>query len=426
MSADEARAAAERAARDSYGRLLALVAATTGDVALAEDALATAFEQALRTWPDSGVPRNPDGWLLTVARHRVRDVWRSAAHRTSAPLDDDVAGAAAHDPLADVDPDAVPDRRLALLLVCAHPAIAPDVRTPLMLQTVLGLEAAQVARLFSVPPATMAQRLVRAKRRIAAARIPFALPDRSVLVERLPAVREAVYGAAAASWRQDGRGLAGEAQHLALVLATVLDDDAEAWALAALVTFALARRRTGPFVPLDDQDPATWRADLVAAGEAYLRLAGRSGVPGRFRLEAAIQAVHCDRRRTGRTDWAALRTLYLALDAVAPSLGSRVALAAVVGRVDGPQAGLAALPPEPVPVFQPWWAARAALLDGAGWRADAAVAYRRAAELAEDPEVGAYLRRRADAVGDRAGAGPAPRRRRSATCSGSLHVIRGQ
>ncbi|MBD7918182.1 RNA polymerase subunit sigma-70 [Cellulomonas sp. Sa3CUA2] len=403
MSADEARAAAERAARDSYGRLLALLAAAAGDVALAQDALSTAFEQALRTWPSAGVPRNPDGWLLTVARHRVRDVWRSAAHRTSVPLDETVA-ASTTDPLADLDPDAVPDRRLALLLVCAHPAIAPEVRTPLMLQAVLGLQAAQVARLFSVPPATMAQRLVRAKRRIATARVPFVVPGRSELVERLPAVLEAVYGAAAATWRQDGRGLAGEAQHLAVVLATLLEDDAEAWALAALVTFALARRSTGPFVPLDEQDATAWRGDLVAEGEAYLRRAEGPGVPGRFRLEAAIQAVHCDRRRTGVTDWPALRLLYLALDAVAPSLGARVALAAVVGRLDGPDAGLAALPPEPVPAFQPWWATRAALLARTDRHDEATAAYRRAADLAGDVDVRDHLLGRAREAADRRGA----------------------
>lgn len=404
MSADEARAAAERAARDSYGRLLALLAASTGDLALAEDALGTAFERALRTWPTAGVPHSPDAWLLTVARHRAHDVRRSAAHRTSAPLDDSAQARLTVDPFADVDPDAVPDRRLALLLVCAHPAIAPDVRTPLMLQTVLGLPAADVARLFAVPPAAMAQRLVRAKRRIAATRIPFVLPDRSALVERLPAVLEAVYGAAAATWRPDGHGLAGEAQHLAVLLATLLEDDAEAWALAALVTLVLARRGSGPFVPLEEQDTTAWRGDLLDAGEAYLRRAGRAGVPGRFRLEAAVAAVHCDRRRTGVTDWAALRTLYLALDAVAPSLGARVALAAVVGRLDGPTAGLAALPAEPAPAFQPWWATRAALLERAGRHDDAATAYRRAADLATDPDVAAYLRARAGTVG--AGASP--------------------
>lgn len=385
-----ARAAAERAARDSYGRLVALLAASTGDLAQAEDALADAFERALTTWPADGVPRAPDAWLLTVARNRLRDVWRSAAVRRSAPLDDSCAPAAPDG--VDVDPDAIEDRRLALLFVCAHPAIAPDVRTPLMMQTVLGLDSQVVARAFAVSPGAMQQRLVRAKRRIARARIPFVVPDRRSMPERLPAVLEAVYGCAAVTWRQDGRELAGEAQHLAVVLASLLDDDAEAWALAALVTLSLARRQAGDaFVPLDEQDPSTWDEHLVAEGESYLRRATRPGPPGRFRLEAAIQAVHCDRRRTGVVDWMALRTLYRALDAVAPSLGSRTALAVVVGRLDGPEAGLAALPPEPVPAFQPWWAARGDLLARAGRPDAAADAFARAAALSDDDGVRDYL-----------------------------------
>lgn len=385
-----ARAAAERAARDSYGRLVALLAASTGDLAQAEDALADAFERALTTWPVDGVPRAPDAWLLTVARNRLRDVWRSAAVRRSAPLDDARAPAAPDG--VDVDPDAIEDRRLALLFVCAHPAIAPDVRTPLMMQTVLGLDSQVVARAFAVSPGAMQQRLVRAKRRIARARIPFVVPDRRSMPERLPAVLEAVYGCAAVTWRQDGRELAGEAQHLAVVLASLLDDDAEAWALAALVTLSLARRQAGDaFVPLDEQDPSTWDEHLVAEGESYLRRATRPGPPGRFRLEAAIQAVHCDRRRTGVVDWTALRTLYRALDAVAPSLGSRTALAVVVGRLDGPEAGLAALPPEPVPAFQPWWAARGDLLARAGRPEEAADAFARAAALSDDDAVRDYL-----------------------------------
>lgn len=385
-----ARAAAERAARDSYGRLVALLAASTGDLAQAEDALADAFERALTTWPADGVPRAPDAWLLTVARNRLRDVWRSAAVRRSAPLDDARAPAAPDG--VDVDPDAIEDRRLALLFVCAHPAIAPDVRTPLMMQTVLGLDSQVVARAFAVSPGAMQQRLVRAKRRIARARIPFVVPDRRSMPERLPAVLEAVYGCAAVTWRQDGRELAGEAQHLAVVLASLLDDDAEAWALAALVTLSLARRQAGDaFVPLDEQDPSTWDEHLVAEGESYLRRATRPGPPGRFRLEAAIQAVHCDRRRTGVVDWMALRTLYRALDAVAPSLGSRTALAVVVGRLDGPEAGLAALPPEPVPAFQPWWAARGDLLARAGRPDEAADAFARAAALSDDDAVRDYL-----------------------------------
>ncbi|MDR5698558.1 RNA polymerase sigma factor [Agromyces aerolatus] len=428
-----AYAAAERVAREAYGRLVAVLAAPTGDLALAEDAIAGAFETALSTWPVQGVPQNPEGWLVTVARNRQRDVWKSAAYRASVPLDErrdapdasdgrrSRAGAApghplagspaagsfardpfARDPSADLDPARIPDRRLELLAVCAHPAIDPAVRAPLMLQTVLGFEAAQIATAFAVPPATMAQRLVRAKRRIKFARIPFEIPDRAALAERTPALLEAVYGCAAISWRGDVGSLAGEAQYLAVVLATLLGDDREAWGLAAVATLSLARRRTAPngvFVPLDEQDPADWDARLIDEGEAYLRraAAGPGTAPGRFELEAAMQAVHADRRRTGRTDWAALRALSVALVAVAPSLGARVALAAVVGRTDGGDAGLELLPEASVgEPFQPWWATRADLLSRAGRVGEARDAFARAATMTDDPGVRAYLAARAE------------------------------
>ncbi|MGF9757820.1 DUF6596 domain-containing protein [Microvirga sp. 0TCS3.31] len=398
-----AREAAARVARTSYGHLLARLSASTGDIALAEDALSAALEEALRRWPDDGVPDNPQGWILTVARNRQRDVWKSAAHRTARPLEHAEhveAGATGPDKL---DLEAVGDRRLELLLVCAHPAIDPAVRAPLMLQTVLGIDAARIARIFAVPPTAMAQRLVRAKKRIRALRVPFVVPDRSVLTDRLPAVLEAVYGCLAATWDDDAAAvdsLAGEAHHLAVTLAALLGDEPEAWGLAALATFTLSRARPSgaAYVPLLRQDPADWDADLLAEGEAHLRRARSADAPGRFALEAAIGAVHADRRRTGMLDLPALRTLYDALVLVSPTLGARVARASIVGRVDGPEAELALLDQlgteSPAYAFQPWHAARADALARAGRTQEAAAAYLRAADLSDDDGVIAFLRAR--------------------------------
>ena len=394
------------AARDSYGRLLALVAAATSDLAGAEDALADAFERALRTWPSQGVPGNPDAWLLTVARNRLRDEWKSARVQRAVPLD------AAPDTLAhidDVDVDAIPDRRLELMLVCAHPAIDRAMHTPLMLNTVLGFTAEQVGRAFSVPAPTMATRLVRVKKRIKAAGIPFRIPDLADLPARMASVLEAVYGAYVIDWATgpQARQLPSEALHLAEVLTTLVPGDPEALGLAALIELSAARGPArvdaeGHFVALADQDPALWNQELISRAHEHLRAAHARGQLGRFQLEASIQAVHCARGRDGTTDWPTLLTLHRILQAIAPSLGSGVALAAVTAEVDGPAAGLAALDAllleagQRARLFQPAKATRAHLLDRLGRKEEAVAAYDSAIGLTHDTAEREYLEGRRD------------------------------
>ncbi|MET4047499.1 MULTISPECIES: DUF6596 domain-containing protein [unclassified Rhodococcus (in: high G+C Gram-positive bacteria)] len=400
----KARNSAENSARGSYGRLLALLAAASRDIAGAEDALADAFERALTTWPRDGVPSNPDGWLLTVARNRQRDVWKSAPHRMNDPL---TSAPETYDHLAELDPDAIEDKRLELMLVCAHPAISPAVHTPLMLDVVLGYTAKDIARAFALPSSTLAARLGRAKRRIREAGISFELPDRSILPERVDAVQAAVYGAFAIDWHTSGvemrDGLASEALHLAETLCTLLPEDPEAHGLAALILLSTsrlpARRIDGVLVPIQAQDVQRWDEATIARGESHLRRAHAIGALGRFQLEATIQAVHCARRHTGSTDWATLRALHTTLDALAPTLGGSVALAAVTAETDGPESGLRMLDElDGTERFQPAWAVRAHLLERLGRVEESVVAYEKAISLSADVPTRRYLRGRADAL----------------------------
>jgi RNA polymerase sigma-70 factor (ECF subfamily) len=406
----DAKGRAAQVARTSYGRLIALLAAPTRDISAAEDALSDALEQALVRWPQVGVPENPEAWLLTVARNRQRDRYKSAAYRTSVPLDDTlehVAGLTG--PLIEADEwsdsDAIPDKRLALMFVCAHPAIDPTVRAPLMLQTVLGFSTDQIAQAFAIPAPTMAQRLVRAKRRIRDTGVPFVIPERSTMPGRLTDVLEAIYGTYAIDWQgiegtHERDSMSGEALYLAETLAELTDGEPEALGLAALICLSLARvtARTdaaGRLIPLPEQDMSRWDTQLIARGEALLMRSHRQANIGRFQLEAAIQSAHCARRVTGATDWSAVRRLYDALITLAPTLGALVSRAAVIGEIDGPDAGIAALDEIDEPAvarFQPAWATRAHLLARAEHPTAAAAAYERAISLTTDAAARDYLR----------------------------------
>jgi RNA polymerase sigma-70 factor (ECF subfamily) len=407
---DEAYAAAEAVALRSRSKLVAYLAARFGDVAAAEDALSEAFAAALTAWPLKGCPDNPEAWLLTAARRKLIDHLRRNRETSSDDEPEQLADAM----IAAAD-DGFPDRRLALLFACAHPAIDPAIRAPLMLQVVLGLEAAQIASAFLVSPTAMAQRLVRAKAKIREAGIPFRIPEPDELRDRLESVLDSIYAGFAEGWADATgadparRELAGEAIFLGRLLTQLLPDEPEAWGLLALMLYAEARRparRTadGEFVPLRSQDKTVWDWRMIEEAEAALndaiRPPSRSMRIGRYQLEAAIQSAHVEGARTGSVSWAAVVTLY---DALAQLTGSPVALinrALAVAELEGSDAGLAALETatldQRVESYQPYWAARASLLGRTGSPDAARHAYQLAIGLESDPAVREYLRRRCD------------------------------
>jgi predicted RNA polymerase sigma factor len=402
---DDVRRTIESVARQSYGRLVAYLSSHTHDLASAEDALSDALVAALAAWPRDGVPQNPEAWLLTVARRSLIDRVRHervvlASEPTLRLLRDDCK--------EEILAAKFPDERLKLLFVCAHPAIDAAMHTPLMLQTVLGLDAARIAHAFLVSPATMGQRLVRAKTKIRDAGIQFEIPQERELPERLDAVLEAIYAAFGIGWDdlagvdQRGWDLAEEAIWLARVLRQQMPEEAEVRGLLALMLHCEARRpaRRGPdgrYVPLTEQDPRQWSLPLIEEAERQLAEASKQGRPGRFQLEAAIQSVHAERARSGRTEWPAIVLFYDQLIRIAPTLGTRTGYAAAVGEASGPEAGLAVLDGidlEAVSGYQPYWAVRAHFLQRLGRLAEAFAAFDRAIGLAEDPAVRQFLLQR--------------------------------
>ncbi len=408
---DEAAKAAERVARESYGRLVAFLAARTRDVAGAEDALSEAFAAALRMWPADGVPDNPDAWLLTVARRRQTDSIRRRQTRNAGEehltlMADELEAAAA-------EGEIIPDRRLALMFACAHPAIERGMRAPLILQTILGLTADDISAAFLIPPATMGQRLVRAKTRIRDAGIPFGMPEKEDLAERLHAVLDAIYAAYSKGWNEVGEAgvpeIADEAIWLGRLVVSLLPDQPEAKGMLALMLYAEARRAArrsadGAYVPLEQQDTSLWDDSQIELAELLLRDANAAGPSGRYQLEAAIQSAHIARRGTGVDNWPIIVRLYDHLLALTRSPVVVLNRAVALAEAEGPQAALEAIESitsdKRMAGYQPYWAARGHLLARTRHAGEAREAFNVAIGLTTDEAVRAYLVGQLDALAD--------------------------
>ncbi|MEU7919622.1 RNA polymerase sigma factor [Micromonospora zamorensis] len=399
--------------REERGRLLASLVRRFGDLDLAEEVASEAIEAALVHWPTDGVPSRPGAWLLTTARRRAVDrLRRDRVLATRLAVLRAEAERADHAPPADADRD-LPDDRLALFFTCAHPALAAQDRGALTLRFLAGLTTAEVARAFLVPPATMAQRLVRAKRKIRDARIPFRVPGDDELPGRLPTVLQAVYsvfteGYAASSGPDLQRiDLAEEAIRLGRILRRLLPAEREVAGLLGLMLLVHARRdaRTGPdgaMVLLDDQDRGRWDRPMIEEGRELVVVALTGPAPGPYGVQAAIAALHDEAADVASTDWPQVVALYDVLLSLVPSPVVALNRAAAVAMRDGPEAGLALLDEladEPrLRGHHPYPAARADLLRRLGRYDEAAAAYRSALALVGTEPERVFLLRQLEAV----------------------------
>jgi RNA polymerase sigma-70 factor (ECF subfamily) len=398
-------AIAERVARDSYGRLLALLAARTRDVAAAEDALAEAFAAALTAWPRSGAPDNPEAWLFAAARRKLIDAARRA--RTAAAGEAEILRGIEE---LEAESKGPGDHRLGLMFACTHPAIDENARTPLMLQAVLGFSAERIAAAFLVEPAAMGQRLVRAKKKLRDAGVGFETPPAEEWAPRFSAVLDAVYAAYGVGWSDplgadpERRELAEEAIWLGRVLAQQLPDEPEVLGLLALMAHLEARKparrdASGRYVPLDFQDVRLWRRELMDEAEALLKRASVADRIGRYQLEAAIQSAHAGRVYAGGADWDAIVVLYAGLAVLTVSPVAHLNGAAALAHRDGAEAGIAALGAleerfAALRSYQPYWALRAELNARLGRAGEARAAYDEAIARERDGAVIRFLSER--------------------------------
>jgi RNA polymerase sigma-70 factor (ECF subfamily) len=406
VTGSDTEAAVARAFREEWGRIVATLIRTTGDWDLAEECAQDAFARALERWPRDGVPANPGAWLTTTARNRAFDRLRRVQTGETKVREVAVLISAEPPPPAD-DDSGVTDDRLRLIFTCCHPALSVEAQVALTLRTLAGLTTAEIARAFLVPEATMAQRLVRAKRKIHDAGIPYRVPPAHLLPERTVAVLAVIYllfneGYASSSGADLVRvDLAAEAIRLARTLTELMPDEPEAAALLALMLLHPARRAgrvdaTGALVPLEAQDRSTWDTAMITEGQAHLDRALRRERPGPYQVQAAIAACHATATRADDTDWREIALLYTELVRMTGSPVVELNRAVAVAMADGPAAGLVLVDAlsDRLDGYQYLHATRADLLRRLGRREEAVRAYARALDLGPSDTEREYLERR--------------------------------
>ncbi|GIO63250.1 RNA polymerase sigma factor [Paenibacillus cineris] len=401
----EAHQVIEQTARNAYGRLLSYLAVNWHDLQAVEDAIGDAFLAALETWPKIGIPDKPEAWLVTASRRRLID--RARRTRVSESALPTLIAMSEDTQRLGSSNTGFPDERLRMMFLCTHPAIDPAMRTPLMLQTVLGIDAARIASAFIVKPSTMSQRLTRVKAKIRTERITFELPDAEEIPNRLDSVLEAIYAAYGSGWDEAAsadsphRRLAEESIYLGRLLLQFNPREPEVNGLLALMLHCEARAgarhdEEGNYIPLSQQNCARWEQSLILEAERYLHVASQAGEIGRFQLMAAIQSVHAQRLWTGQTEWEAIAQLYEGLIRISPTLGALVGRAAAVAEAYGSELGIAfleAIPSSEVVSYQPYWALAGHLYKRMQRKEDAHLAYSRAIGLSTDISIRQFLNR---------------------------------